>query len=56
MVHDGGGANSPMIGDKRCGSNVPDPITSTGNQLFLRFHSDYSITSTGFEISVEEGG
>ena len=55
MVHNGDSADAPMIGSRLCGSNHPQPITSDGNRLFVRFHSDGSVTSTGFEIRVNVG-
>ena len=54
-VRNGGDEDAQMIGERRCGSNIPQPIISSGNQIFIRFHSDFSITSTGFEIEVNEG-
>ena len=51
-VHDGASESSPLIGTKMCGSNLPQNIKSTGNELFVKFHSDYSVTSTGYEVRV----
>ena len=55
MVHDGDNENAPMIRQKFCGSTAPQGIISTGNELFVRFHSDSSVVSSGFEIQVEAG-
>ena len=52
-IRNGPDETSPMIGRKRCGNNVPAPIISEGNELHLHLHSDYSVTSSGFEIKVE---
>ena len=34
-----------------CGTNVPANIESTGNQLFIKFHTDSSSSSPGFLIA-----
>ena len=36
---------------KLCGSQLPDPITSTGNEMILRFHSDSSVALKGFKLT-----
>ena len=36
-----------------CGTILPADITSYRNELFIRFHSDYSATRPGFLISYE---
>ncbi|XP_042234787.1 cubilin-like [Homarus americanus] len=46
-IRDGGSADSPLI-SKSCGTTLPEPVRSTGNQLFVVFHSDHSITFRGF--------
>jgi hypothetical protein len=37
-----------------CGDNMPEPIVSSGSDLHVYFHSDYSVTGSGFEILVSE--
>ena len=54
-IRDGNSSNSPLIGDKLCGSTLPKAITSNGNQLYVKFHSDSSVVGTGFEILVNQG-
>ena len=54
-VRNGNSSNSPLIGDKLCGSTIPGAITSNGNQLYVKFHSDSSVVGTGFEILVNQG-
>ena len=54
-VRDGGNENAPLIGSRLCGSSLPGVITSTGNELFVRFHSDGSVVSTGYRIRVDLG-
>ena len=39
-IHDGGDDLAPLIGERLCGDVLPDPIISSGNELFLKFHSD----------------
>jgi len=46
-VFDGKSANAPNLG-RYCGSNMPGPIRSSTNELFLRFISDQTISHTGF--------
>lgn len=41
-----------MIG-RYCGRSRPSAITSLGNQVFIRFRSDYSVASSGFRIQYE---
>ena len=41
---------------KLCGSQLPDPITSTGNEMILRFHSDFSVASKGFKLQFASTG
>ena len=47
QVRDGGYSSSPLIG-QYCGSDVPSIITSTGNQMWIRFTSDGSANYGGF--------
>lgn len=41
---------------KLCGSQLPDPITSTGNEMILRFHSDFSVAFKGFKLQFASTG
>merc|ERR1712029_26935 len=47
-IEDGNG--STLLG-KSCGSVKPAMITSKTNKVKVVFHSDYSVTSTGFKIN-----
>ena len=38
---DGATEDSPEIG-KYCMGSLPEPLTSSGNQLSVKFHSDYN--------------
>ena len=39
---------------KACGSDLPDPVESTGNVMTVEFVSDYSITERGFLLQWDE--
>ena len=41
---------------KLCGSELPDPILSTGNEMILRFHSDFSVAYKGFKLQFASTG
>ena len=41
---------------KLCGSELPDPILSTGNEMILRFHSDFSVALKGFKLQFVSTG
>ena len=54
-IREGASASSPLIGYKLCGSSNPGTILSTGNSITLIFHSDGSVTASGFKLKFEEG-
>ena len=55
-VRDGPSLDSNIIGNERlCGPTAPTPIKSTGNTMTLLFHTDYSVTKTGFKIVANPG-
>ena len=56
-MRDGGSSDSPVLGNF-CGLQVPDPVTSTSNVMYLKFVTDGSVQNQGFEASYEiaEGG
>jgi len=43
-------SNGVTILGESCGSEKPAEVTSQTNQVIVEFHSDYSVTSTGFKI------
>lgn len=49
---DGSTADSAVLG-KFCGTTLPNPVTTSSNQLRVEFHSDQIITSRGFLLSWE---
>ena len=58
-IHDGPNETSPIIGKEMCGSqkDIPYLIKSTGNELFVSFHSDFNPTwhDQGYEIQIITG-
>ena len=55
-VHDGDSTSSSLIGSKLCGtSHEGSTIQSTGNTMTLHFHTDGSVTRSGFKINVNSG-
>merc|ERR1711935_740928 len=53
-IRDGGAATSPFLGERLCGTTVPNTIKSTGNTMFVKFHSDGSIPRKGFSASFKK--
>ncbi|XP_026230575.1 neuropilin-1a-like isoform X2 [Anabas testudineus] len=51
-VYNGGDETSPMLG-KFCGKIAPSPIISSGNQLLIKFVSDYETHGAGFSVRYE---
>ena len=49
-IFDGGSNTSPMLADPYCGEFLPPSQISSSNHLFIHFHSDLSITGTGFKL------
>uniref|UniRef100_A0A671T683 Metalloendopeptidase n=1 Tax=Sinocyclocheilus anshuiensis TaxID=1608454 RepID=A0A671T683_9TELE len=49
-IYDGRDGKAPSLG-RYCGTKKPQPIISTGNQMFIRFFSDNSVQKKGFEAS-----
>ena len=55
-VHDGDSSDSPWIGSKLCGNDIPSPMNSTGDSMTLVFHSDdYPSYDSGFKIMTRQG-
>ena len=55
-IRDGHGSNSTIIQPKTCGESIPRKIVSNRSFLTLNFHSDNSITKTGFSIIADAYG
>ena len=41
---------------KLCGSHLPSQIVSSGPELLVRFHSDFSVGFQGFKLQFERSG
>ena len=54
-VRDGPSADSNILDTNLCGNTLPTPIASTGNSLTLVFHTDSSVTGSGFKINIKLG-
>ncbi|KAL1006735.1 hypothetical protein UPYG_G00076160 [Umbra pygmaea] len=51
-VRDGVDETGQLVG-KYCGKIAPSPVVSSGNQLFIKFVSDYETHGAGFSIRYE---
>lgn len=51
-VRDGVDESGQLIG-KYCGKIAPSPVVSSGNELFIKFVSDYETHGAGFSIRYE---
>ncbi|XP_030204749.1 neuropilin-1a isoform X2 [Gadus morhua] len=51
-VRDGVDESGQLVG-KYCGKIAPSPVISSGNQLFIKFVSDYETHGAGFSIRYE---
>ncbi|XP_021351138.1 suppressor of tumorigenicity 14 protein homolog [Mizuhopecten yessoensis] len=49
-IYDGSSAHAHII-ETYCGITYPSKLTSTGNQMYIRFHTDDSEGSSGFNIT-----
>lgn len=49
--YDGDSIAAPLLGSY-CGTVHPEVIYSTGESLYIKFHTDSTISSRGFSISV----
>ena len=54
-IRDGTSEDAVMIKDGICGRRIPKTITSTGNELLIKFRSDSTEAKKGFQIEVEVG-
>ena len=51
-IRDGKDSSANLLA-KKCGYQLPPPIYSTGNTLYLHFHTDGSRTRSGFQLRVK---
>lgn len=45
--------DDPLIG-RYCGTQVPAPVTSSSNVLYVRFVADYSVHKAGFNVTYQQ--
>ncbi|KAL5018057.1 hypothetical protein ScPMuIL_003779 [Solemya velum] len=50
MIYDGANSGSRVL-KRVCGRVVPDPITSTGNDVLIEFRSDKDVGGIGFSLT-----
>lgn len=51
QVFDGPTAQNNSRVGKHCGSNIPDPIISSGNSMVIHMVTDGSVSVEGFDIT-----
>ena len=52
-MYDGSSAAARSLGGKMCGQTVPQPIVVSGNEVFIRFRTDFTVTHAGFAIQID---
>ena len=53
-VHDGQDQTSDLLG-RYCGDDIPEELTTTGSDMFIKFESDKSVQKNGFRGSHTTG-
>ena len=53
-IHEGGDEEAPLVG-RYCGNTLPAQHISSGNEVYVRFKTDHSISGTGFRIRYDLG-
>ena len=48
-MREGGDDEAPLIG-RYCGDTLPSEHVSSGNEIYVRFKTDHSVSGTGFRI------
>ena len=54
-IRDGSDSSADLLSTRLCGEQLFAPITSTGNNLHIHFHTDGSVTKSGFQLKVKIG-
>ena len=54
-IRDGSDSTADLLSTRLCGEQLFAPITSTGNTLYIQFHTDGSVTKSGFQLKVKIG-
>ena len=52
QVHDGGSVDAPVLG-RFCGPDLPAPVSSSQNLMYLLFESDGSVQNHGFKATYQ---
>ena len=55
-MRDGANGSAPLIVTKMCGTNLPRPVVSTGNEMFVKFHSNGQTARKGYEAIAAVAG
>ena len=53
-IHEGRDEETPLVG-RYCGNNLPPEYVSSGNEMYIRFKTDHSVSGTGFRIRYDLG-
>ena len=53
-IYDGGDDTAPILETLCGGGEIPDVITASGSEMFIRFRSDDSVEFAGFQATVSE--
>ena len=54
-VRDGDNESAPLIGNRLSGNTLPSTIVSSGNVLYIKFHSDAGTNRKGYRIKTALG-
>ena len=54
-IYDGDSTSANLLSSRMCGDQIPSPLTSSGNTLFIKFHTDGSVQRSGFQLTVTVG-
>ena len=55
QILDGDNKNAPPIYDELCGPLIPNPVTSSGSSMLIRFRSSSGGENTNYEINIKNG-
>ena len=53
-IHEGRTEETPLVG-RYCGNTLPPDYVSSGNEIYIRFKTDHSVSGTGFRIRYDLG-
>lgn len=53
-IRDGADDKAPVLA-MLCGYNIPPPVKSTSNQIYIKFFSDDSVMKRGFSLKYLAG-